>query len=567
MDVISWIVSEDGSRIPVMSRAEEKDDCVVITLPKEAVPEHADHLDFAPDYLSSGVDPDGYMVVPRGTREGGAMLCRFHERADTEYIADSNYMPLWGFRTGEQTVLAVVTGMAWDYQLVAGVRNQVYYAYPRFTVDPETTYEDLQVTYYRLPKGSGYNEMARFYRRMRLAQGCVPLKERIKNRPELKYAAEATEIRIRMAWKPCPSPVKEQTIETEPPVTTACTARRVMEIIDELKAQGVKKAEICLVGFETKGHDGRWPQIFPVEESIGGEEAVRAAIAYGQKAGYQMVAHTNSTEMYRISEDWDEEKIIRRRDGSLLMDVNLWGGGQPYMLCPAESVKFAKERLPQVADMGFRGLHYIDVLSIFPPRKCYHPAHPLNRRQTIAHIREMMKTSRELFGGFASEGGFDFAIEELDYALYTSYNVLGVQPDICDEAIPFWQLIFHGIVLYNPCTESVNYCVKPEVNHLKFIEYGGRPLAYYYSKYVGENGCGNWMGEEDLLCDTPEQLTDSVARIKRMQEEYEVLCSLQYEFMDRHEEIASGVFEVEYSDGTVITVDYNAGKYTVRRPE
>lgn len=563
--MISYIVSADGTKTAVEVKKESFEDRVVLTFPRELVPQESAYLDFCPEYLCSGIDPEGYMVVPRGTKEGGAMLCRFHERQDTEYVADSNYMPLWGFKTAEQTVLAVVTGMAWDYQLVAGVRDNVYYAFPRFTVDPETTYEDLQVTYYQLPKGSGYSEMARFYRNIRLQQGCVPLKERVKNRPELKYAVESTEIRIRMAWKPCPSPVKEQTVETEPPVTTACTASRVEELVDEMEKQGVKQAEICLVGFETKGHDGRWPQIFPVEESIGGETAVRAAIAHGKAKGYQMVAHTNCTEMYRISEDWDEEKIIRKRDGSLLLDVNLWGGGQPYMLCPSEGVKFARERLPQVADMGFRGLHYIDVLSIFPPRKCYHPAHPLNRKESIAYIREVMQISRDIFGGFASEGGFDFSLEDLDYALYTSYNVLGKQPDICDEAIPFLQMIFHGIILYNPCTETVNYCVKPEVNHLKFIEYGGRPLAYYYSKYVGEGGCGNWMGEEDLRCDTQEQLVDSVARIKKMQEEYEKLSYLQYEFMERHEEVSPNVFEVEYSDGTVITVDYNTGTYEVRK--
>ncbi len=561
--MLSYIVTADGARTPVKTLIQELDDRVILTLKREMVPAQSEYIDFCPDFLVSGVDEAGYMVVPRGTREGGAMLCRFHEREDAEYIADSNMLPLWGFKTAHESFLAVVTGMAWDYVLVAGVKDNVYYAYPRFSVDPETTYEDLQVTFYRLKKGSGYSEMARFYRNMRLSQDCVPLKDRVAGRPELRYAAEAPEIRIRMAWKPVPSPVKTQTPENEPPVITACTADQLIALIDEMKAQGVHQAEICLVGIETKGHDGRWPQIFPIEESIGGEKALKKAVAYGKAAGYQMVVHTNCTEMYQISEDWDEEKIIRKRDGSFLLDVNLWGGGQPYMLCPVFGEQFARERLPQVAELGFRGIHYIDVLSIFPPRKCYHPAHPLNRKEAIAHILNVMKLSQDIFGGFASEGGFDFAIPHLDYVLYTSYNVLGVQPAICDEAIPFWQLIFHGIVLYNPCTETVNYCVKPEVNHLKFIEYGGRPLAYYYSKYVGENGCGNWMGEEDLMMDTPEQLHSSVALIKEMEDEYRALAHLQYEFMERHEQVAPGVFEVEYSDGTVITVDYNQATYTV----
>jgi hypothetical protein len=39
-----------------------------------------------------------------------------------------------------------------------------------------------------------------------------------------------------------------------------------------------KRAQLCLVGWNQKGHDGRWPQIFPVEEALGGEEKLRRLI-------------------------------------------------------------------------------------------------------------------------------------------------------------------------------------------------------------------------------------------------------------------------------------------------
>lgn len=562
----SILYKADGKSTEIETRFFEDDSKICLSIDKTLIPGDADHIDFCPDLLRTGPDANGYMVIPRGTKEGGTILCRFHERADTEYINDSNMIPVWGYKTSDVSYLAIVTGMAWDYRLVAGVKDNVYYVFPRFFVDPETTYENLTVELYKLPKNSGYNEMARFYRNRKLAEGCVPLKERVKNNPQLKYAAESIEIRIRMSWKPVPTPVEHQTEENEPEVVLAVTADRVIEIMDEMKRQGIRSAEICFVGVEKSGHDGRWPQFFPVEQKIGGETKLREAIEYGQKLGYQMVVHSNNTEMYQISEDWDEDKIIRQRDGSFLLDHNLWGGGRPYMMCPTEAVKFAQRDIPRIAELGFKGVHYIDVLSIFPPRKCYSAKHPINRKQSIACTRKIMELAHEYFGGFASEGGFDFAADLLDYVLYTSYNVLGKQPDIADEAIPFWQLIFHGIVLYNPCTETVNYCVKPEINHLKYIEYGGRPLAYYYSKYVDENpDLPNWMGDEDLTCKTDAELIDSVEKIKCMQEEYEKLSYLQYEFMERHEKVRPGVFEVEYSDGTIVTIDYNDKKYYVEK--
>ncbi|MBQ4159669.1 MAG: hypothetical protein IJD83_01945, partial [Clostridia bacterium] len=71
-----------------------------------------------------------------------------------------------------------------------------------------------------------------------------------------------------MAWKPVPCTIAEQTPENEPDVHVACTFDDVIKVMEAYKKAGVSKAEFCLVGWNMKGHDGRWPQILPVEESI-----------------------------------------------------------------------------------------------------------------------------------------------------------------------------------------------------------------------------------------------------------------------------------------------------------
>ena len=114
-------------------------------------------------------------------------------------------------------------------------------------------------------------------------------------------------IRVRCGWKPAPPQILHQTLENEPPMRVACDIDRVGDILDELKVQGVDKAEICLVGWNVKGHDGRWPQALPVCE-----------------------------------------------------------------------------------ELGFKGIHYIDVLGVVYPRNCYHKEHPVTFPQSVEYARTIL---------------------------------------------------------------------------------------------------------------------------------------------------------------------------------
>ena len=96
----------------------------------------------------------------------------------------------------------------------------------------------------------------------------------------------------------------------------AGTFERLIDIIDEMMRQGIKKADICLVGWNQKGHDGRFPQMFPVEEALGGEEKLRLAIKKAQDAGYTINAHTNSSDAYSIADSFSKDDMIINSDGS-----------------------------------------------------------------------------------------------------------------------------------------------------------------------------------------------------------------------------------------------------------
>ncbi len=533
----------------------------VYTVKRTDISEDLEYIDLIDESFFAQKGESGYYVIADFDKKGGR-LCFFNEKPDNERIFKQDLMPLFGVKKDGNCTLVIVEGFKYEFSIVVGVKDGKYYIHPRFYLNGNVPYEDICIKLISLESDATYSDMAIAYRNYQLEKGvCSPLAERIKERETLAYAVEAPEIRIRMGWKPAPSPVFEQTVENEPEMKVACTFDRVCDLIDELKAQGVDKAQICLVGWNKSGHDGRWPQIFPVEEKFGGEKGLRHLISYAQKNGYQIVCHTNSTDCYRIADTFCEDIVAKNEDGSLSVNKFAWSGGRMYDLCPVKALEYAKNYLPKVKELGFCGLHYIDVMTVIPLRWCYDKNHPVNSKQTLEIYKEIMNNCHKLFGGFASEGCFDFASEYLDYGLYVSWPA--VDDVMADKLIPLWQIAYHGIILYNSTTDTVNYPIKNFKNHLTVVEEGSRPSFYIYSKFLEGSNNDDWLGKEDLIIDTDEQLKFSVSKIKEAYEEYKTLRHLQTEFIVNHREIGENVFEVTYSDKTTVRVDYNNNKYSI----
>ncbi len=518
------------------------------------IPPGLKHLAVRPEFATATTGEDGYFVMPNGE------IGTFHEQNGERSVKNYMPMPVFGMKNPRATFVAIVTGMPYAYTLVTQAKAGAYAIFPRFEPTGQAAYDDIAVEYHLLTGDQAdYSGMARVYRKYQLdRKACVPLKERVKGRPELAYAAQSLAVRIRLGWKPMPTPVEEQTPGTEPPMKVAVTFDRVGEILDEFKRQGIGRAEVCLVGWNRKGHDGRFPQNFPVEEQLGGEAKLRQLIQKAQLMGFQIVCHSNSSDAYRVADVWDEEYIIKKPDGTLQKNAAL-SGGRMYDVCPRRAYeRFAQKELRDIAALGFRGLHYIDVLTVVQPRACFDPRHPLNPNQSAGWVGKLMGEAQDVFGGSASEGGHDFCCGKLDYALYASIVPPKPHPMV-DRMVPFWQLVYHGIILSNPFPPTCNYTIKDAATRLMLVEFGGRPFFYFYSNYRDNNDA--WMGKEDLTCADGRELAASVAKIKEGYDEFNALAYLQTEFMEKHETVAPEVFRTAFSDGTEIISNYRAAAF------
>ncbi len=559
-------IRKDGTYREIAAAVEKEADHICVTVSADADFGGLERVEVDYCGIVAAQGDDGYMVLPRAAGCDDYCLSFFSRHPDafeTELAGSS--MPLFGVKSEKYTFLAVISGMPYDYTLKISGGAKGFCIYPVFDIYGQRPYENIRVEYFLLSgENANYSGMARRYRAFKEAQGeLTPLSERITRYETLAYAADSVLIRVRCGWKPAPSPVLHQTPENEPEMRVACDFARVEDILDELKAQGVDKAEICLVGWNIRGHDGRWPQAFPVEEKLGGEKGLRRLIGKAQSMGYQITCHTNSTEQYEISSLYDPQNTRLDREKKPVVGQDLaWSGGQVSQLCPRAACRLAEDILPKVAELGFHGTHYIDVIGVVPPRPCYHEAHPVHTGGAATCMKYLCDLSRRLFGGISSEGAYDFIAPYLDYGLYISFS-FGQDSGcgLCDKPVPFWQLVYHGYVLSNPYSRTVNATLKDKKTVLKMIEYGGRPSYYFYSAFMEDEN--NWMGKDDAVCDTDSQLRETVSKIRDGAALYGRLSAVHTAFMENHEEVAENVYEVTYSDGTVIRVDYNLEEYKV----
>ena len=550
-------VLDDGVKTSETVEVPGSGDVVRFVWPKAKVPANFKSITVTPDFASAKKGEEGYWVMPDNTY--GTFRLDNGRYRQSWHI----FMSMFGMKTLRSTYCAIITGMPHSLCASVNAAGGVYSQSAVFQAEKDIElYEDIRIDYHFL-KGddADYSGIARCYRKYQLTRGAaVPLAEKIKSNPALAYAVTNIEVRIRQAWKPAPSPVMEQVTRNEPPVKAVVTFERVKEIVDESVRQGVGGAEFCLVGWNKGGHDGAFPQIFPVEPSLGGESKLKEAVAYAQSKGYQIVGHSSFRDCYMIADTWDSEYVVEKNlDGTLKRGKTSWSGGRLYTMCPQRAYeRFCPKQCAEMATLGFRGMFYVDVTTSRPLFPCPDVRHRLNNAQRAVWENNIMRELGETFGGAASEGAYDFCSRTCESALTVQWCKPFDPPKnaMVDGYIPLWQLVYHGIIVSTPFRTMINCPANPDKRYsLKLSEFGGRPTFYWHSWFV--TGRPPSMGTWDLEATTDGKMRQGVRWMKEGHDEYMRRNALQLTFMERHEMLADGVFRVTYSNGAKMYVNYN----------
>jgi len=517
-------------------------------------------LEVVPELARARKGEPGYFVLPNN------VLGTFKlDQGEYVLAAKDATMAFWGMKTPRKTFVCQIKGMRWDWQAVVRAKDGNYACVTRFTQEDERPYENIVLDWTFLPADAEYPEMAKAYRAWQLATtGMKSLRERAKERPPLGNAVESPEIRIRMSWKPAPAPVAEQNEFNEPPLKVSVTFARAREFIEACHRAGIGKAEFCLVGWKCRGHDGRYPQIWPVEAQLGGAEELKNTVAAARSLGYNIVLHSNSTDAYSVADSFDEADLVKLKNGELDTCEYTWSGGRPYKLCLQRSYeRFARKDFGKMNALGVSGLHYTDVMTVEPIRRCLDPRHPCTKSDTVKWMKKILAEATRNVGGVASEGPIDLAPDVLDCVLYVSYETPGGKKlhEMLDRLVPIWQIVYHGSILSMPFAECTNYTIQGNQARLSIVEFGGRPMFYVNSDYMTGLRC---MGKKDLYLFTDGDMERTVAEIKRGADEFARLSDLQYETIEDHRLLSPGVAKTVYGNGSETVVNWSDSAFSYK---
>lgn len=528
-----------------------------IVIAKDSIPEDATYLEIIPEFAKANKGEDGYWMQARGTYG-------LFDKDNGIYVKNRQLMPIYAVKKGDKMFWGHVKTYRFDYDFVAKVKGGKYEIFPRFRFDKVREYFPLYndiVVEFNMLEGdkANYNEVAKGYQNYQLETKAVrTIKDRMRDYPELEYLCESIVIRIQTH---CAKPISDKHIdftkETEWPIVVHMPFGVSEEFVQAIKDAGVDKATIVSAGWNYGGYDGRTPQHLPVEAAAGGEEAFLRLVKKTQDLGYQFTLHATNTDGYTVSPKWDTDWVGKRRDGSLVAQ-GLWAGGKCYLVCQNCSWnKWVKDELKQMHALGAKGPHYIDVYSATYPNRCADPNHPATPEQMAEYQNKILAESKKLFGGASSESGYDHVAGNIDYINYIERDIKamwdGRQNKLIAGVAPLWELVYHGIILYNSDRATQNHTrgkcmykleksgdprwmigdgiLDPRTS-LKIVEFGGRPIFYTYK-----------------FADVP--------RIKRAWDEFKPVRHLQKEMMVYHGKVSDNVFITKFGDGSQIVSNYN----------
>ena len=426
-------------------------------------------------------------------------------------------------------------------------------------------YEDIPIQtgvslYFREFTG-GLPEIADQYRNHIFAHRDVRLlEEKMRDNPELQYSAKSLVVRMRLAVKEVGA-LAEQTPDLQPGMFVFMTFPMAGKVIAEFRRQGISNIDFNLVGWNYGGHDGAYPQVFPVEERLGGEEALRKLLQDTQAAGYAISIHDNYFDMYPVAENFKPENALRTHD-NLPVKGGIWGGGQATQICPecAWNEYYPANRA-RISTLPLNGAYYVDVFGCSQLTPCYAAAHPVTRAQNAVYWKKIFADLQAHYHVTMSEGVREWALPEVDRG-YSVCSAPGVTPvtsgsgeklDLIDQEAGLYPLIYHDCVLYNTYRSAVN--AFPESReYLLNLAMGGIPLYYYYQRFAGK------IWDDKLHYTTPERIRREVSLIGRAAEDMKRLEGLTTRRIINIESSSKERMTTAFDNG--VRIEFNLGDHS-----
>lgn len=548
---------------------------------KESEKNKITEISLLPYFGAASVNDSGYFLVPDGS---GALISFNNGKTKSSYqqkIYDTDglmnkdtsiinvqtaKLPVFGVEKNGKTLFANISSGAAAaklYAFVSGTNGVYNYIYPQFTYRQSAVDKMLSKTWYPIDvtftskktaeesfsvryspvsgNSGGYSGMAALYREMLTKEKGVKPKAQAEDAPLYLDLYGNAKVKDNILGFPV---TKNQAL------TSFKEAREILRELTENKVDSVK---VRYLGIDSGGITHiKTPTAFKPTAGMGGKKGFADLKAFAEKNNIEIYPDNDflffKKAPFSLFARLDAAKDVCDKSAKLYsytLSNGKMTGTDRYILKPEKARLAAQKYMKSYgkADNKYISLSNIGsfVYSDFSGDIC------------------LAGKTAEIFGGVMkeyAENGYSLLLKAPnDYALpytaaITAAPVTSSLFDIEDEAVPFYQMVMHGLISYS--VPAVNLS-DSDAAVLKAIETGSSLMyalsAADYSVLANDNydelygiTASHWISE---IC-------ENYAKVKN------ALAAVSNKTMLLHEKLQSGVYRTVYEGGTQIIVNYNS---------
>lgn len=309
-----------------------------------------------------------------------------------------------------------------------------------------------------------------------------------------------------------------------------------------LKEKGIDSAYVHLDGWGYYGYDNGHPDVVPAGQEQGGWDGLRRFSDTCADLGYLFAVHDQYRDFYKNAASFDDRLAAIRMDGSREEHCTWCGGPQTIL-----SARFAPEYLRRNHDafaangIKVRGA-YLDVFSVVPLEESYQPSQPMSRSDCARYRRECFDILHARGYVMSSEEPTEYlcsTIELVHHGPYPTAPNLGGGERV-GIPVPLFNLVYHDALLtpWDMGEDGGWGIPNGDAGRLHCVLNAGLP-------YIG-----------------PGADAQMVARVKEaaaLNKRCALFEMVNHEFLEQSFRKQRSTF----SDGTTVTVDFDAKTYTI----
>ncbi|CAI6036488.1 hypothetical protein PAECIP112173_00840 [Paenibacillus sp. JJ-100] len=334
------------------------------------------------------------------------------------------------------------------------------------------------------------------------------------------------------------------------------TFEEAQEILKEMQSLGVKDIQLRYSGWFNGGIHHNLPKSIDVDKKLGGSKGLQGLQTYMKENGFGLYPDVSFLEAFPEAKGFKKSYASRQITGKLAQqfpyristftrDDEVPPG---YVLSPNAVPGMVSGFLQDYKETGLTGVSLRDLGDQL--NSDFNRANVINREEAKKVVVEQLEQVRSSNATLLVEGGNSYASPYARHIVDAPVSNSGF--NITDEAVPFFQLVYHGYVQYTGQAWNMADDQDSHVQMLRAMETGSAP---YYTWFHADPSAIKLTSFDALYsADYRRWIQESA---ERYQELSNVLHDVQNQTIVKHEKLSKGVYQTTFEKGKTVIVNYN----------